>query len=391
MPRGQDTKPLKNINRLSSKPKYMKACKKGDLESIKKIVSSDIRIDLKAMETAVASGNIEIVKFLVKKGFNDDEAIFMSSCKNGCLNIVRWLHKDRKFDICSPDGLFAACREGCLELVKYLIANGADPNESSNICYNQYLVTEISNAPFNFAITSTNLDLVKWFVENTSVDHKDVSDFAIFEIVRYDDIDMMIYLLQNGLDIEKIITDIENNDAEEEAAQPIFQWLLDKQVDIYILLELIVKSNTPENLAYLYDQDVMGDEIILSYMFKHGTDEIFDYLAKFDYKHDEDDPEKLLLDKCIQFGTKERMLWIAERYKIDPKSVDKTLTLSIRSSWVEWYRAQCKRKNIKLKSTKSELDMQDKQRKFNADLKARIAATRTIEIQQKNKKTKTPK
>src|SRR3989338_7549375 len=90
------SKRLTSFSRTSEGPMY-EACKNGDLNTIKYLVSHgvDIRYDDDyVVRLASKYGHLEVVKYLVEQGADirayDDDSVGMAS-KNGHLEVVKYL------------------------------------------------------------------------------------------------------------------------------------------------------------------------------------------------------------------------------------------------------------------------------------------------------------
>lgn len=152
--------------------KIRTAIKQGNVEEVKILINSNIEL-LNFMtpfgtwlHVAATSGNLEIVKFLVKSGLsvNIKGGTFNAGAINraaseGHFEVVKYLiNAGAEFDLSEPDRnpLFAAIYGGHIEIVKLLLEKGID----SHISYS--------------GDNMTNMDAYAFAIERG---HKEIAQF----------------------------------------------------------------------------------------------------------------------------------------------------------------------------------------------------------------------
>ncbi len=105
-----------------------------------------------ALRTAVSSGNIRIVKVLLKAGINVNGVVINQRFRDGINRLIR------------PSPLVAACLKKDMNMIKVLIESGADPNPEPNTLYN-YGDNNLANEPPLWSVACSGmLDAVKLLV-----------------------------------------------------------------------------------------------------------------------------------------------------------------------------------------------------------------------------------
>lgn len=111
---------------------FIRACIGGNVEIVKLMMSKDVSEFAErwrfGFEKACKKGHFEIVQLLIEKGFDDFYMGFKLACEKGHIKIAQLLLSTTKKEI-SISSLFDSCKNGHLEITRLLINNGA------KICY----------------------------------------------------------------------------------------------------------------------------------------------------------------------------------------------------------------------------------------------------------------
>lgn len=213
--------------------KFEHAIRNGDLESVKVLCET---FSLQQLENrshrhnssfyfACASGNMEIIKYLISKQCTIDRTGFQIACNHGNFELIKFLISSKLFQgheissRSSKNALMVACENNDLSYVKFLIGRGCDVNEIPNLYgsgYNAFLsacksgslavVTYLISLPncdanvktqneandFMLSCSSGNLNLVKYL--------KSLPNFNINELDRLGDT-ALIYACNNQIKI----------------------------------------------------------------------------------------------------------------------------------------------------------------------------------------------
>lgn len=126
------------------------ACRKGNLEKVKKLVSLGANVKqayvyIYPISIASCNGHLSIVKYLVSEGADpkvDNNISIRWASESGYLEIVKYLYSIG----CDPtdynnDTIYMASREGHLETVKFLASIGCDTNR----IYNKTMEKEVED------------------------------------------------------------------------------------------------------------------------------------------------------------------------------------------------------------------------------------------------------
>ena len=141
-----------------------------DFNSIGGNINDKIRI---SVNSAIASNNLDMVKYFIDKGFDIN-----SASKNGTfpieraallsdLDTIKFLVEKlgAKTNIGKP--LSEACSKNRTEIIKYLVSKGANVNEA----------TEHLPSPLEYAIRFGNVEVIKLLIENgAQISDRDISD-----------------------------------------------------------------------------------------------------------------------------------------------------------------------------------------------------------------------
>jgi len=115
---------------MSNVYKLAKACHKGDLEKVKKLVEQGVNIHADnefALRIASECGYLELVKYLVEQGadvHHDQEKALYWATRNGRVKVVKYL-VEQGANIDGTINIFrTACFYNKVEVVKYLVEHG---------------------------------------------------------------------------------------------------------------------------------------------------------------------------------------------------------------------------------------------------------------------------
>ena len=172
-------------------PEWFDAVKRGDLETVKKMVAEGQDLEVKdtgalnqtALGWAAFIGYLDIVQFLVEKGANlyatdigDVQHAFKSAVLGGNICVMNYLYplmKD-KINLNAQDdrddetALMVAAWNNRIEAVRFLIANGADVN----IVTKKQGVWTYDNNAYTYAVKQGNKEIITILAEAGAVNHK---------------------------------------------------------------------------------------------------------------------------------------------------------------------------------------------------------------------------
>ena len=158
---------------------FLLACLVGAFEIVKLLIKNNCKTNVKningedAFFTACHGGNLELLKFIINDlGFNSGakhpwsgNTGFLEVCSYGHLELMKFFASlpgfDKDYKNFDEDGaLHLTCLgKGTVEIVKYLLELGLDVEEKQ----------KEGTTAFWCACASSNLDLVKYFVENIKI------------------------------------------------------------------------------------------------------------------------------------------------------------------------------------------------------------------------------
>jgi len=160
----------------------------GHLEVIKYLIEKGGKIGIDSIKNASLGGHLEVIKYLNGKGGKiTDDAITYAS-KNGHLEVIKYLiGKGIKI---TDDAIIYASKNGHLEVIKYLIGKGV----------------KITIDAIKYAIYNDNLSIVQYFIENGfNVNYN--NDEILIYCARWDRKDILDFLIENKANIN--VLDIE--------------------------------------------------------------------------------------------------------------------------------------------------------------------------------------
>jgi ankyrin repeat protein len=133
------------------------------------LATASDQMTLEALEASLKNGHLEVARFLIEKGADDDYLgykMLLLACRHGCLQITRLL-VERQTDGRILNGeeyddpgtpLNFACYYGHLETARFLIESGAAVNAAENTFYGW--------TPLHFACSQGNLPVAQLLINN---------------------------------------------------------------------------------------------------------------------------------------------------------------------------------------------------------------------------------
>ena len=150
--------------------KFKRALKINDFEKIKEAIRDGAKISDNAVNRAAESGNLDILKYLVKKGANIGTSVNYA-VSYGHLDIVKYLVDEKGAKI-NDKTVYYAAKSGHLDIVKYLVdEKGAKISDD-----------DVYNAAYN-----GHLDVIKYLVEENGarIDYYAIKHAKTQEIKDY--------------------------------------------------------------------------------------------------------------------------------------------------------------------------------------------------------------
>ena len=162
-----------NININGSYPLFM-ACKHGDTQIVKFLISKGSKITNDCIEAAAANGHTTIIKYLLKKGFVVNDIYILLKCisKNLDVELLEYaLSKGANINFNNGELLENACKNGKLTLVKSLLDHGASikPKAIEAACKNNRVAILNYFVQRGLDVSSDNL-LLRYAIYSYSYD-----------------------------------------------------------------------------------------------------------------------------------------------------------------------------------------------------------------------------
>ena len=204
--------PLKEgeLTEFDYNPRFLKACKDGDLSEVEKLVSQGIDYKKYYNQAAMieaSSGQLKIVKYLISLGSDITDmygdAIVLASA-HGHLEMVKYLVSlGMNIKAQNDRPIIYASANGHLDVVKYLIEQGAHVNAQDGsalimassrgyLDVVKYLLTHDANIniqhyePLRIAILHDQLEMVKYLIEKGSkMDNSFLNVVSNVETIKY--------------------------------------------------------------------------------------------------------------------------------------------------------------------------------------------------------------
>jgi hypothetical protein len=132
-------------------------CESGELRLVKILVKHGTEIDLESIKKSIIYNRLEIFKFLIKNqklDINFSELMTIISYA-GCLEMLKFLIEEYKVDITVEDNICVrvASQSNKLDVVKFLIEHGAD-------------VSACNSHSLHMASRYDNLEIVKLLLKH---------------------------------------------------------------------------------------------------------------------------------------------------------------------------------------------------------------------------------
>lgn len=182
-----------------------------------------------ALWYTVIFGRMDMVKYLVKNGadINNKYYPLITACRSNYFDIVKYLvdnGADVNYDNNYASALTGAVFKNNIEMVKYLLDkgtmfNGFDNNILECAIYNKNLDMikllfnygiSFTNITFCNALSSQNMDIIKFFVENGADIHMD-NEYPLKYALETNNAEMVKYLVENGADVYNVDVDKVNS------------------------------------------------------------------------------------------------------------------------------------------------------------------------------------
>jgi len=211
----------KKYDDFEDKTVFMKACKNGNLDIVKFLVSSGCAMAAKdsyhrtAFFNACACGNLNIVKYLKSVGYDiyetddNDQTCFHIASWNCQIDVVKYLVSLEEWDIHEKDqngftAFLSVCLRGNRTMMEYFISLGSKLDEMDNLGY----------TPFLLACCSNNLDAVNYLISlGCDINEKSNLGQSGYNFAHNSyNISLAILLLEYGCEITRSFSDIEKTD-----------------------------------------------------------------------------------------------------------------------------------------------------------------------------------
>ena len=227
---------IKQANRCGKQAIHF-AAENGHINVVEFLLSQGVKVNEKDYDNATPliyaskSGNVELVKFLIENKANvntktdDGMTALCYAARNGSLSVAKVLVENGAHFINKNDAspLVEACGSGHLDLVKLFVENGAKVNVVSRDGYSplkaaikrkrfnifKYLLskgakTDIQIDKSNileYACISNSIDIANYIVTNRIFSVYDVEPYAIDYCFNFACTDVLVLLINNGIDV----------------------------------------------------------------------------------------------------------------------------------------------------------------------------------------------
>lgn len=181
--------------------KFFKACRKGDLATVRDL-SSHKDIDTHdqneyALRLAVEYGHLDIARYLISECdadvHVDDEIILRNAVGDGNLQTIKYLVEECGADIhADNEAALNDATQGQLDVVKYLVEDcGADVHMNNERALHN-------------AVRRKNMDVIQYLVEECDADINIEDGQILCTASIWSDIKIVEYLVKQGGDIEAL-------------------------------------------------------------------------------------------------------------------------------------------------------------------------------------------
>lgn len=159
--------------------KFYASCTEGNLERVRSLIEkvpmNDYNYNI-GLNCGLQSGNMEIVRLMIKKGANNYINAIYFACLSGNIEIIQLMIEKGANGY--NDGLTSACQTGNMEIAKLMIEKGA----------NNY------NFGLTIASQKGNVKIVKSMIENGANNYNDGLTYAC----KNQDINLIQLLIEKG-------------------------------------------------------------------------------------------------------------------------------------------------------------------------------------------------
>jgi len=201
---------------------------------------------------AAEGGDLKTLKFLIETVGADissrDYQAFGGACSSGNLDMVKYLHKKgSKIKLKDNYPMWTAAFHNHLDIIKYLHDSGLSIHKANK-----------RQTPIEAAIENNHIEAVQYFIENGIDIHKDDNEILSNAIWK-NNLELVKYLVENGANIHAHDHEWQQKNKTSVKLKDVFYKLVKR------------KERKPER----YDRPTL-----LSYAAKRGNIEIFDYLVE---------------------------------------------------------------------------------------------------------------
>ena len=217
------------------------ACKRGDLDTIKRLVREGADINqssrpngsITALSLAVKNNHSEVVNYLIGQGPKQLPDLFSSALNGASTDIVQMLlemeaEPERK-KIRARLDMFFASRKGDLATVERLVREGADINQSLSLLGSRAVRTSIN--ALSLAVENNHSQVVKYLIRQGSKQVFNQLQSAI-ELRASTDIVQMVLEMEADPERKKILAQEKLSDAAAIGREDIVPLLLTYGIDI---------------------------------------------------------------------------------------------------------------------------------------------------------------
>jgi ankyrin repeat protein len=240
--------------------KIIKCCRTGNYEYIKylsdnglKLNTWDKRISLFLM-LACASGNLELVRFILSEGAIIDINFLLCLCRCDNIEAIQIIFDNFCGEIPFVKLLETACSENNLKMLKYLISKGADIHSSSEL-----LVNSAKKSLEKYS----SIDIIIFLIEN-NYDINSSIDILLIKACKKNNFKLLDYLISKGIKINQPLIIKILKCACKENNFILAKYLISKKVDmtkktIIILLNAACEENNLQLVKHLIHNGIELD------------------------------------------------------------------------------------------------------------------------------------
>lgn len=286
----------------------------GDIEQVKFLVKKGFDVNRECrtewfynypIHLAIWGGNMEILRYLIEKGVNmnvldykEKKAPLHYFAEKGNFEMVKYL-VEKGADIHMKDAigktpLHYAAKEGHLQIVKYLVEKGADPE----------IKDYDGKTPLHYAAEGGHLEIVKYLVEEEEVE---VDEKCLYEAAYYGRLNVVKYLLEETDTSEWMVPNTLDEALHEAAA---YKSIEDNDCKLDVVKYLIKKGADVNSMYGYYNNSILHTAA-------YSCPEVIRYLIKKGAKIVKNDngktPLDLALETIFRYKNKKRKLyhWIS--------------------------------------------------------------------------------